>query len=197
MPVFQWLIQNYIEILGALTGLIYLYFSVNRIIWLWPFGILTSLFYILVFFDARLFADMSLQVYYFFISIYGWYYWVKGRSGEGKKVDISRLSSGYLMISLVIIGIFSLLTGLLLDRFAEPSLPYWDAFTTVSGVVATWMLARKILENWLFWIVIDLVSAAMYMSKGLYPTAILYLVYSGIAIAGFYNWRKEWRTSKE
>ncbi|MGC9344802.1 MAG: nicotinamide riboside transporter PnuC, partial [Bacteroidales bacterium] len=161
--IYHWLSQNYIEVLGAITGLIYLYFSVNKIIWLWPFGIITSILYTWVFFESRLFADMSLQVYYFFISIYGWYYWLKG-NGKGKSDDngggkheipVRRIKQPVLFISLLIIVFLTMASGYFLKAYANSSLPYWDAFTTSASVVATWMLARKLIENWLFWIVID------------------------------------------
>lgn len=203
--ILNWLSQNYIEILGAVTGLIYLYFSVNKIIWLWPFGIITSVLYTLVFFNARLFADMSLQVYYFFISIYGWYYWLKGngRSGAGvqsqekHELPVRRITPKILYISILIIIFLTVLSGYFLHNFTGSSLPYWDAFTTSASVVATWMLARKLLENWLFWIIIDLVSMGMYIYKGLYPTSVLFLIYSLIAILGYLNWKKDWKKLNE
>ena len=194
----NWLTQNYIEILGAVTGLIYLYFSVNKLIWLWPFGILTSLLYTWVFFTSRLYADMSLQVYYFFISIYGWYYWLKGGvKNNQKEAPVSRISKNTFLISLLVISLLTTLSGILLNNYANSSLPYWDAFTTSASIVATWMLARKMLENWLYWIIIDLVSMFMYIYKGLYPTAFLFLVYSIIAVLGYYNWKKDWKTINE
>lgn len=192
----NWFIQNYVEVLGAVTGLIYLYFSVNRLIWLWPFGILTSLVYTWVFFHSRLFADMSLQVYYFFVSIYGWYFWLRGGvKKNGKELPVSRLSRKMFYFSLAFILILTATSGYFLKTWANSSLPYMDAFTTAASIAATWMLARKILENWLFWIVIDLISMGMYIYKDLYATAVLFLVYSSIAILGYFNWKKCWKIS--
>lgn len=194
----NWLTQNYIEILGAVTGLIYLYFSVNKIIWLWPFGILTSLLYTWVFFSSRLYADMSLQVYYFFISIYGWYYWLRGGvKNNQEEAPVIRIRKNTFLISLLIISLLTALSGVFLKNYANSSLPYWDAFTTSASIVATWMLARKMLENWLYWVIIDLVSMFMYIYKGLYPTAFLFLVYSVIAVLGYYNWKKDWKSINE
>jgi len=191
--IITWLSANYVEILGALAALVYLYFSVNRIIWLWPFGIITSLLYTWVFFHNQLYADMSLQVYYFFISIYGWYFWVRGkRKGDKDGVAITRIKQNVLVLSLLFTAVLTLMAGYYLSNYTDSALPYWDAFTTSASIAATWMLARKILENWLFWVVIDLVSTGMYIFKGLYPTAILFLVYTVIAVAGYYNWKKAW-----
>ena len=187
----DWILKNYIEILGVLTGLVYLYFSVKQIIWLWPFGILTSLFYIYVFFSAGFFADMSLQIYYFFISIYGWYHWLKGSSGNDKTLRVSSISGKEWLIYIIITIILTLLTGVILSHLRGSNLPYWDAFTTSASIVATWMLARKIIENWLWWILIDIVSLGMYLYKGLYPTVILFAVYIAMAFIGYMQWKKD------
>lgn len=189
-----WLEENIIEVLGAIAGLIYLYFSVRQIIWLWPIGILTSLLYVYVFYDSRLFADMSLQVYYFFISLYGWYFWISGASKSDireKKLKVSRLNIRMLSILLILTLILTLISGYILINFTESTLPWWDAFTTSASIVAMWMLARKILENWLFWVVIDIVSMGMYIYKGLFPTVILFFVYSTVALVGYFEWRKD------
>ncbi|MCF8391610.1 MAG: nicotinamide riboside transporter PnuC [Bacteroidales bacterium] len=190
-----WLEENIIEVLGAITGLIYLYFSVKQIIWLWPLGILTSLLYVFVFYDTKLYADMSLQVYYFFISLYGWYYWIKGgklQSGSNE-AELKVRSLNYKMWAILLAAtiILTLISGYILSEYANSTLPWWDAFTTSASVVAMWMLARKILENWLFWIIIDLVSMGMYIYKGLFPTVILFFIYSSVAIIGYREWRKD------
>lgn len=189
-----WLWENSIEVLGAIAGLIYLYFSLKQIIYLWPLGILSALLYVVVFYNSRLYADMSLQVYYFFISIYGWYFWFNGgvKTNEGRyKLKVSRLSKKMWLILLSLILILTLISGYILSNYTNSSLPWWDAFTTSASIVATWMLARKILENWLFWIVIDLVSLLMYIYKGLYPTVFLFFVYSSMAFAGYFKWKKD------
>ncbi len=192
----NWLTQNYIEILGAVIALIYLYFSVNKIIWLWPFGILASLIYTWVFFQSRLYADMSLQVYYFIVSIYGWYYWTKeGVKNEKSRLPTRRLGKQQFIVFMTLILILTGIAGYFLKTYANSSLPYLDAFTTSASIVATWMLARKILENWLFWVVIDTVSLFMYLYKELYATALLFLIYSVIAIFGYIKWKKDWKTS--
>ncbi|MCK4920608.1 MAG: nicotinamide mononucleotide transporter [Bacteroidales bacterium] len=189
-----WLEENIIEILGAIAGLVYLYFSVKQLIWLWPLGILTSLLYVYVFYDSRLFADMSLQVYYFFISLYGWYFWVSGGSKsetKEKKLKVSRLNFRMLSVLLFVTFILTIISGYILINFTGSTLPWWDAFTTSASIVAMWMLARKILENWLFWVVIDLISMGIYIYKGLFPTVILFFVYSTVAIVGYFEWRKD------
>jgi nicotinamide mononucleotide transporter len=188
----------FIEILGAVTGLIYLYFSIKQNIWLWPWGIITSCLYIYVFFRAKFYADMSLQFYYLGISAYGWYFWQRGaKKEEGKILPIIRAKPKEWFIFILITILVTLISGYGLDHYTDSPLPYWDAFTTAGSIVATWMLARKYLEQWLFWIVIDAVSLGTYIYKELYPTVFLFSVYTGLAAFGYFQWRKEWVKNSE
>ncbi len=197
--LFQWLRGNpglIIEGLGVITALVYLYFSIRQKIWLWPFGILTSAFYIYVFFKGRLYADMGLQVYYLVISFYGWYFWIFGTKGQDKlKVTVlsRKLTFRLLALSLLIYWILVLALKKLpsLLDISPSDLLYWDAFTTAASIIATWMLARKIIEQWLVWILVDTVSMGLYIYKGLYLTAVLFLVYTVLAFVGYWQWKKE------
>jgi nicotinamide mononucleotide transporter len=194
----DWISGNYIEVLGVVTSLTYLYFSVRQIIWLWPFGILSSALFIWIFFTSKFYADMGLQVYYLGISIYGWIYWVKGGNGTAGKSEL-RVSSirGRLAGVLGFVGL-ALFLGIvaILKYFTDSDVPWGDGFTTAGSIVATWMLARKILEHWLVWIVIDLVAAALYFYKGLYPSTVLYIIYSVIAVLGYFQWKKGLRKNE-
>jgi nicotinamide mononucleotide transporter len=191
--LYHWLSENYIEVLGVLTSLVYLYFSVRQIIWLWPFGILSSALFIWIFFSSKFYADMGLQVYYLGISIYGWIYWLRGSSREpgGQKLPVRKvslrqvwaLSGTGLALFLGIVAVLVYLT--------DSDVPWGDGFTTAASIVATWMLARKILEHWLVWIVVDTVAAALYFYKGLYPSCLLYVIYALIAIIGYFQWKKD------
>jgi len=193
MMIIKWLLTNYIEVLGAISGLIYLYFSIRQIIWLWPLGIVTSVLYVFVFFKARFYADMSLQVYYFFISIYGWYHWLygSGKKNRDDQIPVAGISLKMWLILVAISLVLTVISGYVLDNYTDSPMPYLDAFTTSASIVATWMLARKIIENWLFWIVIDAVSTGMYIYKGLYPTVILFLVYTFMAFIGYRQWKQD------
>ncbi len=181
-----------VEIIGAVTGLIYLYFSIRQNIWLWPWGIITSLIYVYVFFNAKFYADMSLQFYYLGISIYGWFFWRSVQRSDRKKLSsVVRASSVEWIVFVSVTILLTWVFGYGLDNFTDSPLPFWDAFTTAGSVVATWMLARKYLEHWLFWIVIDIVSLGTYIYKGLYPTVVLFSVYSAMAAIGYFQWKKE------
>lgn len=208
MILSNWLSDNYIEIFGAVTGIIYVFLEIRQTIWLWPVGIITSAVYLWVFFTSKFYADMSLQGYYLIISILGWYWWVrgtgekkeweKGIKGEGEKEEllVTRLK---FRTGMILVVVFVLLYGIMwfvLSRFTDSPVPVWDAFITSLSIVATWMLARKIYEHWFLWIVVNFVSAALFLVKGLYPTVILYFVYGVMSFAGLAAWKKTIRVEK-
>ncbi|MFC2116699.1 nicotinamide riboside transporter PnuC [Bacteroidota bacterium] len=191
---YNWLIENYVEVIGVVTSLIYLYFSVRQIIWLWPFGILSSAIFIWIFLNSKFYADMGLQFYYLAISIYGWIYWMRGSgmdTTKGKQIPVTRITRNQIWL-LTGIGIV-LFLGIvaILKFFTDSDVPWGDGFTTAASVVATWMLARKILEHWLIWILVDLVAAGLYFYKGLHPSFVLYIIYAVIAVLGYIKWKSE------
>ena len=187
-----------IELFGFLTALIYLYFSIKQKIWLWPFGILTSSLYIYIFYISSLYADMGLQIYYVLISFYGWYHWTHGvNHNKDSKLSISTLSGSLaLKLLLILFVIYWIIVFILLKGPAYLGMPpsdllYWDAFTTSVSIIATWMLARKIIEHWIAWIIVDSVSFGLYIYKELYITVVLFLIYTILAFIGFYKWKKD------
>lgn len=194
----QWILNNYLEIIGAVSGLIYLYFSVKQNIWLWPVGLITSAFYIIVFYYSQLYADMSLNVYYLIVSIYGWHHWlIRKDNTYHSSIKIGTLSlkgwSTYLLSAIVL----TIFLGLILVNipqklgFKPSSVPWWDAFLTGSSIIATWMLARKILEQWLWWIIIDAFSIGVFFYKELYFTTILSIVNTIVAVVGYIKWKQD------
>jgi nicotinamide mononucleotide transporter len=223
----SWFTNNYIEIFGAVTGILYVFLEIRQTIWLWPVGIITSAVYIWVFFTGKLYADMSLQVYYLVISILGWYWWTRGSgvpavasakdgrraqgagnneagadmedSGEGEKgrmeevkeelqVTRVKLRTG-IVLSVVFVLLYTVL-WLVLTRLTDSPVPVRDSFITSLSIIATWMLARKIYEHWFLWIVVNGTAAFLFLTRGLYPTVILYVVYGIMSFAGLAAWRK-------
>lgn len=187
----NWLQNNYIEVLGAVTGLIYLYLEIRQNIWLWPLGIVTSALYIYIFFVSKFYADMGLQFYYLAISIYGWWHWLYGGKAEAKdSLPVIHVDLKTVMILVPItIAIFGLIAFILV-RYTDSPVPYGDAFTTALSITATWMLARKILDMWWLWMIVNAVSLVLYIYKGLYPTSVLFLFYFSMSILGYLQWRK-------
>lgn len=190
--IVKWLSGNYIELLGAILGIAYIFFSIRQSILTWPVGLLTSILYVWVFFVSKLYADMGLQMYYVVISIYGWYEWLRGnQSNHAESIKVSRLSMklGFIL-SLVSLLLFILIL-FILKNYTDSSVPMADALATALSIVATWMLARKILEHWLLWIFVDAFSIGLFWYKDLLPTVILFVVYTVMAYVGYREWKRE------
>jgi len=190
--IFQWIGNNYIELLGSILGFAYILLSIKQNIWCWPVGLATSALYIYVFFVSKFYADMSLQVYYVIASIYGWFHWMYGaRSKKSDDLKISKTGKRLAILLFVInAGLFWIIAYILI-HFTDSEIPYWDAFTTAASFVATWMLARKMIEHWIIWVIVDTVSLGLYLYKGLYPTVILFAIYTAMAIIGYIQWKKQ------
>jgi nicotinamide mononucleotide transporter len=195
-----WLWENNIELIGALLGLLYIFFSIRQHIFTWPTGLFTSLLYIIVFFRSGFYADMGLQVYYAGISIYGWHYWLKGgnhkRNALGEQAPVQRMPKNLVAGSIAVTAILFLIILLILLNFTDSTVPYLDSLTTALSITATWMLAKKIIEHWLVWIFVDLLSAGLYIYKGLWPTVVLFVVYTIMAVLGYIEWKKDLKGEK-
>ncbi len=192
LSIINYLVTNWIEFLGTILSVIYLYLSIKQRIGLWVFGFLCSLLYVIVFFQAKFYADMSLQFYYLAVSVYGWFSW-KGKSENSEPtlaISKTNLKSGIVLLFIAVAIYF--LYFYVLSKFTDSPLPRADSFTTALSIVATWMLARKKLEHWLLWIIVDSVSAGLYIYKGLYITSILFGIYTIMAVVGYYQWRKSY-----
>lgn len=181
----------WIEIFGVVTGILYVILEVKQNRLLWPLGIITSAAYIYIFFSGKFYADMGLQVYYVLISIYGWYYWSRGGARATKgELPVVRINRQQFILLLLTFAFSWLGIYIVLVRFTDSTVPLGDSFTTALAIVATWMLTRKIIEQWFLWIIANIVSIGLYIYKGLYPTVILYVVYAGMAIYGYMEWKR-------
>ncbi|MDD3319919.1 MAG: nicotinamide riboside transporter PnuC [Paludibacter sp.] len=188
--LFNYLQTNWIEITGTILSLIYLYLSIKQKISLWIFGFLCSALYVVVFWRSKFYADMSLQFYYLAVSVYGWINWKNGAHTNLNEIKIEKTNlkkAVYLLLTSVLIYF---LYYFILKNYTDSPLPKADSFTTALSIVATWMLARKLIENWLLWILIDAVSSGLYFYKQLFPTAILFGIYTIMALVGYLQWRK-------
>jgi len=187
----DWLSDNYIEVFGAITGIIYVILEIRQNIWLWPLGLVTSIIYVFVFFTSKFYADMGLQAYYVLISIYGWYWWLRGgKKHKANSLPVTRVSFRLATVLLFVFIILFMGIWLLLSKYTDSPVPLGDAFTTALSIIATWMLARKIIEHWVLWVIADLVSMGLYIYKGLYPTVVLFAVYTTMAVIGYREWNK-------
>ncbi len=187
----NYLLANWIEIVGAFLSLIYLYLSVNQKISLWIFGFLSSAFYIVIFFESKFYADMTLQFYYLVVSVYGLINWQRGKNQETKEdlpvTNVGKKQS--LTLGLITMLIFAAYY-IVLKHYTDSPVPIGDSFTTALCIVGTWMLARKMLENWLLFILADGICIGLFIYKELYPTAILFTIYTIVAIIGYFRWKR-------
>ena len=189
--IFEYILQNGVEIAGSVLSIIYLYLSVKQKAGLWIFGFLCSALYTVVFFESKFYADMTLQVYYMGVSIFGWISWRAGKTQPETVLPVKRTTfKSALVITTIALILFFVYRFILLN-YPDSPLPNADSLTTALSIVATWMLARKMIEHWLLWIFIDALSAGLYFYKGLYPTAVLFVVYTVMAIVGYYQWKKD------
>lgn len=181
-----------LEILGFLTGAICVYLNTRQNVLGWFFGIINAVLYAAVFWQVRLYADMGLQGYYFFTSIYGWWMWMYGgKSHDGVRVTNTPVKL-YTIFSVIFV-VVTLSWGFLLGRFTDASLTYADSALTIASLIAQWMMARKYLENWIIWIVADACYVVMYFYKDLHLTAILYFIFLLLAIMGYVQWKRDLR----
>lgn len=205
--------MNTLEIIGTAAGIIYLILEYRASTWLWVASIAMPAIYLKVFYDAGLYADLAINIYYIIASIYGLACWLMVRkrarisdgadfsdrsdlSDESNRVDKSENGDigithtpGRMWAPLAAVGVvIFLLLGIALSRFTDSTVPWADSLTTALSIVAMWMLARKYVEQWLVWIVVDVACSALYMYKDLYFTSGLYLAYAVIAVLGYRKW---------
>lgn len=189
--ILSWLATHYIEVIAAVLGILGVWLTTRQVIWCWPVGLLNVLLSIYVFFMSRLYADVILQIFYLVMTFYGWYNWSYGGRNRGT-LHVSRIGPVVLLVLTVSSAIVTAATGYLFSRYTDAALPYWDAGVAVWGVICTWMQARKMLENWVFWIITDVVCTGIYYYKEMYAFSGLYFFFAVLAVYGFYAWRKDY-----
>ncbi|HLJ52474.1 MAG TPA: nicotinamide riboside transporter PnuC [Rhizomicrobium sp.] len=181
-----------IEIVAAILGVVNIILLVRRSIWNYPFGIAMVSLYGVVFFQARLYSDALLQVFFFVVQIYGWWVWYHARDSAGL-VKVELMSARSRVIWLAVIGVATVAEGWYLANYTSDAAPWLDANTTAMSVVAQYLLSIRKIENWILWIVTDVVQIGLYYWKGLYPTTGLYILFLILSCVGLYEWLREWR----
>ncbi len=186
--------MNWIESLAVVTGIISVYLSVKQNIWSWPTALVNVTLYFYVFRTANLYADMGLQVFYFVLSVYGWYEWLYG--GEKRtELKVSRVTPKVagILFAIFVAGVAALDAVL---RHTSDTVPFLDSVTSTASIVGQWMMTRKILENWTVWIAVNVLSIGMYVYKGLNQTAALYVGFLVLAIMGYVKWHRSYLTDR-
>ncbi len=178
-----------LESAAVLFGIVSVYLSVRENIWSWPTAIVNVTLYVFVFRGVRLYADMALQFVYIVVSLYGWYSWLHGGRGR-TELPVSR-GRPRLWLALAALGVLMAAgLGAALSRWTDASLPFVDASTSTASLIAEWMMARKLLENWIVWVAVDVVYIGMFIYKSLYLTAFLYAVFLALAVMGYVQWKR-------
>lgn len=180
---------DYIEVFGFVTGVVCVWLFTRENVWSWPLGLASSAVYVVVFFKARLYADMGLYVVYVVLSAYGWYEWLHG-GPQNDRLSISRVTRTAALVLLALVVTFVAGVSYGLRTYTDAALPFWDSLTTAMSLAGQWMLAKKIFENWLVWITVDVIYVGVYSYKALYLTAGLHFIYLALAVVGYVTWRK-------
>jgi nicotinamide mononucleotide transporter len=156
----------------------------------WPLAIVSSLLYVALFRDSKLYGDASLQVFFALVAGWGWWQWLRGTQGDGRALQVRSLGPrGRLAVVVATFALWPAL-GWFLKRFTDTDVPWWDAFPTAASVVGQWLLGRKYVENWPMWVVVNTVSVGLFAYKGLWLTVLLYVIFVGMSFAGWRAWRQ-------
>ena len=144
---------------------------------------------------AGLIMESFLQIFYICMAIYGWYIW-SNKINVGQELKITSWKKQYHFYAIIIVTLLAIISGFLLEKYTQAALPFLDAFTTWGAIITTYMVAKKIIENWIYWFVIDSISIYLFLSRELYLTALLFLIYLIIIIFGYRSWRKKLNADK-
>jgi len=181
------------EVAAVVFAIAYLLLAVRENILCWLFAFISTAIYTVLFWDVSLLMESALNVYYMAMAVYGWYQWTRGGSnggGEPHVLEVQLMSLRQHVLAFALILVLTLTSGYLLGEYSSAAWPFVDSFTTWASVVTTYLVTRKYLQNWLYWIVIDAVSVPLYINRGLNLTALLFVAYIIIAVFGYISWRK-------
>ncbi len=177
------------ELFGAVTGLLYVYLEIKHRRSMWLVGVVMAVCYMIVFGVERLYASATLYSYYFIISIYGWIRW-KRATGASQGPAIRHISRKELWLSAGLLIVIFLILWQIMARFTDNPHPLCDAAVTALNIVATWLLTRSIIEQWFLLMAANVLAVGLYLSTGLYPTAVLFVVYFIASVTGYVRWRQ-------
>jgi len=180
------------ETTAVILGVAYLVLAMRQSQWCWYAAFGSTAIFSWLFFDVSLVMESALNVYYLAMAVYGWMAWRNG-SGDKPELPVQRWSLTNHALAIGGVVAISLISGWLLTNNTSAALPYLDSFTTWGAVLTTWMVTRKVLENWLYWVVIDAVAIYLYIDRGLYLTAVLMALYVVLAVGGYFMWLNAYR----
>lgn len=188
----------WLELIAMLLSIAYVMLAAKGSRWCWPAAFISTALYTVIFYDVLLLMDSALNAYYLFMAVYGYWQWSKQSNNNQSDSVQFTIVSWQLTWHIKVCSALALLAlglGYLMDNYSPAHFPYLDTFTTVYAVFATYLVAKKVLENWLYWIVIDLASIYLYIEKGLIPTTILFVIFVVVAGYGYHKWLKLYQKS--
>ena len=184
-----------LEWVAVICGVASVIYSMRENILVYPTGIISVLIYVYLAFEYKLYADMGVNGYYFVMSVYGWYYWTNTDGNKDQiPVTINSLRENFYSVG-ILGGSFGILVFVLIN-FTDSDVPFWDATTTAFAILGMWLMARKKLENWIAWIITDLISIPLYFHKGLVLTSFQFLIFTVLATMGYFAWKKSLEESR-
>ena len=184
-----------LEITAVLFAVLYLVLAIRENIWCWLCAMVSTAVYVWLFIGARLYMESVLNIFYFISAMYGWFVWRSG-DGDEQALSVSVWSAATHFAAVLIIIILTAVSGYMLTSFTDAAYPYIDSATTFAAIWATFLVARKVLENWWYWLLIDAVSILIYWSRGLELTALLFVVYVVMIPFGLVSWTRSYRKSQ-
>ena len=180
-----------LQIVGTLLGLLYLWLEYKANIWVWIVGAIMPMVHGMLYLQSGIYADAAMQLYYVAAGIYGLFVWLRGEKRSEKRVDIKKKKKKWIFSLVAVYVVLHISLYFLLTEFTDSRVPLFDSMSTALSIVAMWMLSRKLVEQWLVWLVVDMISVGLYLYKGIPITAMLYMLYCALAVAGYMRWRKQ------
>ena len=183
--------MNWLELLASILGVISVWFVVKRNIWAFPIGIVMVVLYFFIFYQAKYYGDMVLQVVFVVMQAQGWYEWSRGDRANDDRIAVRPLTMNQWLLTGILLVAGTAGIGYLLHRFTDAALPWVDALTTTLSLLAQWWMNKKYVDNWILWIIADVIYLYQYAYKALYFTTVLYAVFLVLAVLGYREWKKK------
>ena len=180
----------FLEIFAVCSAILYLILAANEDVRCWYAALFSSILYMYIMYTAGLMMESFLQIFYIFMAIYGWYIW-SSKINVKQQLKIRSWKMQYHLYTITIVILLAIISGFLLEKYTQAALPFLDAFTTWGAIITTYMVAKKIIENWIYWFVIDSISIYLFISRELYLTSLLFFIYLIIIIFGYRSWMKK------
>jgi len=180
---------TWLEAVAVFFGLLSVWYSKQENILVYPTGIVSVLIYVYITLEYKLYADMGINGYYFIMSVYGWYNWKHTSGEEVEQIPVTKNDRSENHLSILLLACAFLLIRWVLIMYTDSDVPNWDATTTAFALVGMWLMAKKKIENWIAWIITDIISVPLYLYKGLPFTAFQFLIFTGLAVWGYFSWK--------